>query len=639
MTLHSIEQKIIQFLESSDDININHLGGVSYLYKNVNAICRSKFAPEILKLLADEFHSLNKKEQKQGVSIFITTLEFCNDEFLIQEILNIAFNTNNIIRNSSLKVCLDQSANIEKNSLVRAWLLEAAFRFVLIDKSKRFRLLSNLIEISVDDCPLYLRHASKILGLAYSNWQEPDLIGKLIELKDADLGDDEVWFELGMSYLLNALNSQEHDQALSYFLLAKDHFLKSIEFSGVRPDAEAYYTALLVLTSLTDSKNTLQYEGLIDQMIKSVTIYNAWHISQENSEWVNARNTEMSNWYLLISKLEHLLIHLNEPSWFEPKVVIETYLLNIYTSSRAILKRNKDGGLEKLIQPKIEGSLINEANKIYVLDKWLETQHGSEIEEVGRELKANLLKMKNWHQSETISHSEILEKSKSQLPVDSKTSLDQFIKNCTSASVIEINPVTEQILIKVLKGVESNSSYKVDKVKRGFDILLNQSITFLESRMNGTRKDFERLSYLFENKSLPLEVALQDDLYNYLKGNLINAEITVEKSNVSSGRVDINVSFGTFNFSIEIKRDWKDCSFEAIRSNYLGQGAEYLNTDVKLGFLMVLDLTKKPHGMRSFESNIEVEIIKKDNDPIERAIVVIVVPGNRKKPSEIKIKN
>ena len=53
---------------------------------------------------------------------------------------------------------------------------------------------------------------------------------------------------------------------------------------------------------------------------------------------------------------------------------------------------------------------------------------------------------------------------------------------------------------------------------------------------------------------------------------------------------------------------------------------------------MVLDLTDKSSGMRSIESNVKVEIVKKDNDPIERAIVVIVVPGNRKTPSKIKIK-
>jgi hypothetical protein len=335
--------------------------------------------------------------------------------------------------------------------------------------------------------------------------------------------------------------------------------------------------------------------------------------------------------------LEHLLIHLNEPSWFEPKVVIESYLLNIYTSSRAIFKKRKNGGLEKLIQPKIEGLLINERSKIYVLDKWLETQDISELKDVGLELKSNLEDVKCYHENQSRQHFEKLEQLSSELLPDRKTSLDQFFDNCTSVNLGEINPIIEQLLTKILNGVESNSSYNIDKVKRGFHILLNQSITFLESRMNLTQMDSKRVSYLYQNSPLPKEVALQDDFHDYLIGNLYDANISVEKSNVAGGRVDVSVAFSSFNFSVEIKRDSKDCSFEAIRSKYLGQAAEYLVTDVKLGFLMVLDITDKSSGMRSIESNVKVEIIKKENDPIERAIVVIVVPGNRKTPSKIKI--
>jgi hypothetical protein len=637
MEYNSTDQIIIQLLESDDEIKLNHLGGLDYLCENINVISISKFAPEILTSIISEFDKLSVNEKTLGENILIGIIERCDDEFSIQEILNTILNANKRIRNSCFKVCLTQSANVEKNSLVRAWLLEASFRFALIDKTKRFSLLSILIDISIDDCPVYLRYSSKILGLAYSNWQEQDLIEKLIEISDVNLGVDEVWFELGMSYLLNALNSQEHDKALESFLLAKDHFSKSIELGSERPDAVAYYNALLVLTSLSDKNHTLNYKELINKINEALIIYHAWHVSQEESEWCSARNIEITNWYTLISKLEHLLIHLNEPSWFEPKVVIESYLLNIYTSSRAIFKKRKNGGLEKLIQPKIEGLLINERSKIYVLDKWLETQDISELKDVGLELKSNLEDVKCYHENQSRQHFEKLEQLSSELLPDRKTSLDQFFDNCTSVNLGEINPIIEQLLTKILNGVESNSSYNIDKVKRGFHILLNQSITFLESRMNLTQMDSKRVSYLYQNSPLPKEVALQDDFHDYLIGNLYDANISVEKSNVAGGRVDVSVAFSSFNFSVEIKRDSKDCSFEAIRSKYLGQAAEYLVTDVKLGFLMVLDITDKSSGMESIESNVKVEIIKKENDPIERAIIVIVVPGNRKTPSKIKI--
>lgn len=638
MELNSLDQIIIQLLESDDEVNLNHLGGLNYLYEHIDLISISKFVPEIQKSIICAFEKLNEKEQKLGQNILISIIEQCNDEFSIQEILNTILNASNEIRNFCYKVCLNQSANVEKNSVVRAWLLEASFRFVLIDRTKRFSLLSTLIDISIDDCPMYLRLSSKILGLAYSNWQEQDLIDKLIEIRDTIIGEDEVWFELGMSYLLNALNSQEYEKALESFLLAKNHFAKSIEIGSERPDAEAYYNALLILTSLSDQNNTLDYKKLIKKMSMSLTIYNAWHTSQEENEWVNARNIEITNWYTLVNKLEHLLIHLNEPSWFEPKIVIETYLLNIYTSSRSIFKKKKDGGLEKLIQPKIEGLLINEKSKIYLLYKWIETQDISELKDIGLKLRTNLESVKCYHENQSLHQFENLKQLSSKLPADKKASLNHFFNNCTSVNLGDINPITEQLLREILKGVESNSSYKIERVQRGFHVLLYQSIIFLESRMNFTQMDSKRVSYLYQNLPLPKEVALQDDFHDFLIGNLYDANISVEKSNVAGGRVDVSVAFSSFNFSVEIKRDSKDCSFEAIRSNYLGQAAEYLGTDVKLGFLMVLDLTDKSSGMRSIESNVKVEIVKKDNDPIERAIVVIVVPGNRKTPSKIKIK-
>ena len=638
MEVNSLDQTIIRLLESNDEVNLNHLGGLNYLYVHIDLISISKFVPEILNSIVYEFEKLNEKEQKLGQSILINIIEQCNDEFSIQEILNTILNANKGIRNFCYKVCLNQSANLEKSSIVRAWLLEASFRFVLFDKTKRFSLLSTLIDISIDDCPVFLRHSCKILGLAYSNWQEQDLIEKLIEIKDADLGEDEVWFELGMSYLLDALNSQEYEKALDSFILAKDHFAKSIEIGSERPDAIAYYNTLLILTSLSTHNESRDYKKFIDKISMSLIIYNAWHISQENNEWVNARNTEISNWYTLISKLEHLLLHLNEPSWFEPKIVIETYLLNIYTSSRSIFKKKKDGGLEKLIQPKIEGLLINEKSKIYLLDKWIETQDISELKNIGLQLRTNLEGVKCYHENQSLHQFENLKQLSSKLPADKKASLDHFFNNCTSVNLGEINPITEQLLREILKGVESNSSYKIEKVQRGFHILLYQSIIFLESRMNFTQMDSKRVSYLYQNLPLPMEVTLQDDFHDFLIGNLFDANISVEKSNVAGGRVDVSVAFSSFNFSVEIKRDSKDCSFESIRSKYLGQAAEYLGTDVKLGFLMVLDLTDKSSGIRSMGSNVKVEIVKKDNDPIESAIVVIVVPGNRKTPSKIKIK-
>ncbi|MCP1121436.1 hypothetical protein [Robbsia andropogonis] len=42
---------------------------------------------------------------------------------------------------------------------------------------------------------------------------------------------------------------------------------------------------------------------------------------------------------------------------------------------------------------------------------------------------------------------------------------------------------------------------------------------------------------------------------------------------------------------IEIKREMDDASFDSLASHYAGQTTDYQNVSIRLGFLLVLDLT------------------------------------------------
>lgn len=195
----------------------------------------------------------------------------------------------------------------------------------------------------------------------------------------------------------------------------------------------------------------------------------------------------------------------------------------------------------------------------------------------------------------------------------------------------------EQIFNKCASELIRNDDYKNNMVSFAFNSLLFHSLKFLLLRMNVSKENFKGLNYLFEQDDLPYEYELQNDYFQFMYSNLVDCSTSIEKRDIGSGRVDVYFSFERFNFSVEIKRDWNDCSFEAIRNNYLGQAAEYSNTDIKIGFLLVLDLTKKNSGIKSIEDSVKVEFIKKNVYSDERAIVVLVVPGMRKKPNQVSI--
>jgi hypothetical protein len=637
MVIQSIDKQISEFLKDSKSINTSDLGGIDYLLINIESIYSSRFLPEILKSIINEIEKTSDSERSKCKNILLTSLRFCNDEFSIKEVIHIIeTGASSILKieDSCFLIYLEESKNIDKNSTVRSWFLEAAFRSSLNDKSRRFKLISSLIDISVEDCNEYLRHVSKILGLSYSSWQEEELISKLEEIKDFNKGSDEVWFELGMCYLLNALNSETKEEALQNFILAKDHFKKAVELNSERPDGEAYEACISILLSLGDSQIKIDRNEKLDKITRAITIYNVWHVSENDSIWVSARNTEITNWYILIDKLDKLLIHLAEPSWFEPKIVIEKYLLNIYTASRTILKRNHLGGLEKIIQPKVQNSLNNEANQLFLLDKWITLQDASELGEIGKKLKQeiNLAKFKI---SDTLPNSI---STIAELPNEKQSEFQKFVTNHKNDNTNDVSIHIENIFNNSVPIFSNISDYENEEIKRGFNILFYSSLLFLKSRMDSSKTNFKELSYLFEQKSKPLESELQKDYYQFMLSALLHGNTSVEKSDVASGRVDVHFSYAKFNISAEIKRDWEDCDFDALKTKYLGQASEYSNTDAKLGFLIVLDLTPKPNGVKSIETNVKVEIVEKENDPIKRAIVVIVLPGMRKTPSAIKIK-
>lgn len=635
MEIHIIEKTIIETLKKGKTLSISQFGNVGYLYEYIEVICNSKFSPELVTLLLKSLPSLNRINRAKAEEIISETLNISNDEFVVQSLISAL--DNNIASFYELdETCFDcflkQSANSTKNPIVRAWLLEAAFRGSLRKKSRRFKLLALLIDISTIDDNIYLTYASNILGLSYSIWQEKELKEKLIDIKNAERGNDEVYFELGMCYLLDALESPSEELAFSNFVIAKEYFQETILIGKTRPDAEAYEIIISILLSLRDKIPTINLKESIAKVKKALTIYNAWQNTYKRNDWINARHTEIANWYLLIDKLENLFGHLNEPTWFEPKVVIETYLLNIYTASRSILKRDKLGGLEKIIQPKIQASLIQKSNNLYAFEKWLKSQKNEELGIIGEDLKREIESSKEGVKRlifNVIPSTQKLEK-------QDLSRLEIFIANYKAHQSNEISPKVEEIFEECAKVLGSNKDYQKEEISFFFNILLFLSLRFLESRMDATRLNFPNLKYLFKQKFKPKEDLLQDDYHNFIKGNLFDGNISLEKSDVASGRVDVYFTKGNLNLSAEIKRDWTDCSFEALRKNYMGQAAEYSNTGIKLGFLIVLDLTPKPNGIRSIESNVKVEVVIKKGDPIERHIVVIVVPGMKETPSKIK---
>jgi len=650
MSLHPMEEILVNALTEGRTITLNDLGGILAFKAHGKTLAESRFMDEFLSIILESSQGFSKKEKTILEKFISLCLKTATDGIVIQSAINCLEKYRPLtkkIEDRCFKVTLQEAQNRKKLPITRAWNLEGAFRFSVNAPERRFQLLAYLVALPVEDKTEYLRHAAKIIGLANTFWPDSALVSVLERLTTNEQGTDEAYFELGLATLANALDAESYDAAGKQFKQAREFFQKSIEEREERPDAEAFHAAISILLAFGQDNLKENYSNNLERLKKAVHIYNIWHESDVN--WMSARKTEMVNWHTLAIKLDALAEYLNEPSWFEPTVVIEQSLLNIYTASRTILKRSRNGGLEAILQPTIKAKLIENSSQLYAFQKWLERQSSDNLGDIGRDLWREINNLKEETRPGKKEGTALdfklavpTDKLVGNVPHKEKQSVEKFFEDTCTMQKKNISPVLERILHTCISKLSDIKDYQDSNTSLMFNSILFQSLFFLKIRMDMTVRNNSRLKYLFNfgsNEALPKEEDLQIDYYEFMEGNIAAGDIRVEVSDISGGRVDVYFSFGAVRFIAEIKRELKDCSFASLRNKYIAQALEYQNTNVKLGFLLVLDLTEKNNGAGDIEDHIRVETIKSTNRSSDRAIVIIRVPGMRKVPSLVKSTN
>lgn len=194
---------------------------------------------------------------------------------------------------------------------------------------------------------------------------------------------------------------------------------------------------------------------------------------------------------------------------------------------------------------------------------------------------------------------------------------------------IELSLKEQELFEKVKAEVASDQDYRAD-VQMRFDRALLLIIKFVRLRIDEMRARQPYLASFSDRADAPKEVALQLDLLAYLSAS---GSIEIERSSVSSGRADLYIPETGFRFVIEVKRLLDNWDGEL--ESFIAQTAAYQQTDVRLGFLAVLDLTEREPGTPHF-SNCIFTRLRTFPDSDVRRVVVVRVPGNKSTPSQQK---
>jgi hypothetical protein len=647
--MHPVEAKLYSCLEAGEAPSVSGLGGIKAIFEGAGALGLSPLMPECLSAVLQYWPSAAQDEQALAEEIVRILLDTSSLDFALMEAIDVLDSSRPLPGEADETCFTTLLAKAGKNQcgvsgLARSAGLEGAFRWALSNRRWQLRLLDFLLGLECNDDPDFLRHAARIAGIAYSHWRERDLLQKLIQMTNVDSSRVDASFELGMAFIADALDAPGHEAAHTLIEQAKAWLTESILASDANPEARLYIECLQLLTNYGNGKDGELLANLRDQVCANLFELTAWHLDDNSPSWLGARHTEAVCWSALANTLTVLAERLDEVSWWEPSVVVEQYVLAAYTAGRSILNRRHDGGIEKLIRPRITGSIARQAGQAYAVRTWLKLNSNHEWAD---EAKALLNKIDETLTQERTSRNpsgaataELMVAAlikKSQIPQSAKECLLEVISNAILLQLDNLTASESEVIEKCRETVQKHPDHRDNpRGQRLFDTVLLWIVRFLSNRLEITKQDDPTVAYLFERDelNLPHENELQDDFFRWLWTNAAGSDL--EPTNLGGGRADIRLKSGSERLVIEVKRELSDCSFEALSACYASQTSDYQNVSIRLGFLLVLDLTAFDNkGTPHITSLIQTKAIQRAGEEVSRMITMIKIPGRRMRPSDL----
>jgi hypothetical protein len=508
----------------------------------------------------------------------------------------------------------------------------------------QLRMLDFLLGLTKDDDREFLRHAAKIIGVAYAHWREDALIQKLREITAVDSANADASFELGMANLVQGLNSPDHDGALVRFREAQDWFTKAWQMPAGSADARLYSECLQLLNAYRTGTEVAQLKEGCERLKSSVFELTAYQGAQGQPSWIGARHEEAMSWSSLASTLAAVAGDLEEASWWEPAVVVENHILAAYAASRTILRRGSNGSLDSLIRPRIEAALARHEGQAYHLKAWLRRNPAhlnasdairlirevDQLFEGGRESRNPFEAVAGGSPVAALID-------KASLPEATKRVLIEVISNASSLQIDNLTLAECDVIEACRNIVQTHSDHRSNiQGRRLYDAVLLWTVRFLSNRLDISQKDDPTVGYLFEKPdgSLAHEGELQADYFRWLATAASSSDL--EPTNIGGGRADVRLRYSNERIVIEVKRELVDASFDALAAWYAGQTTDYQNVGIRLGFLLVLDLSiEEREGTPHLTTLFQSRIMPRAEEDVPRVVTIVKVPGRRKRPSDL----
>lgn|GEM_PF-3617174 len=620
--------------------SIEELGGEEFIWTEADKLNTSNVFPEIVEILLNDFNLIN---DRNNFNKFILDGLKNNNHFQVfDDAINIILVEEDKIKNifpdiADILISKIKIRNSDQEAFISSSALNAGVQLALKKYINKHRILAELTDIKDNENPIFARKAIRLIGVCFENWKELDLIESLNRILYIEETNSDVYYELGMTNILQAFESTSEDLLICKLQKAKEYLIQSINNDEERLDAEIYNKVIDIFLSLKNISSIELLNSYVDELDKLIDIRHKWLFNTDES-WLTPRYTSEIEWLRLSLEIKDLIEHIKKDSPSEPWLLLER-MINVFKSSRSVKLRSSVLDLSKIIEPEINSQLINFQSTRDGLIKWLKSDYiKSEYKEESNSLLNKIITFQKKNipdltklNNPLLNPYELLGLKEGELSNDEILLLSKYNEGLGIAGFSNI--VLDSIYKDIIEQL-NNTKFFTGSIKHNFCTIFGQLLKFLASRANiGNRG---RYKYLFDQNAVENDLA--DDLKDFLDGGIYYGKVHSEVRDVSGGRVDLYINFQGYNFVAELKREFNDVSRENLRKEYEAQVGTYQACGLNLSFLIVLDLTPKNAGLSSILSNVWLDVIphQKEGD-LEKNIVVICIPGNKTSPSKTKL--
>lgn len=634
--MQPLEETMVDLLERGERLTASHFGGVDALISNGRDIIASPFGAEFLSALVSE--EPPSKSFDAVAALAAEIILAAEDDIGLNEMLDTASQAHHL-GDAAARRLFEGLVSKTFDRRLPASFRTAALRGALLFASGSSQRLAKLAgELSYHGCQddlYFMAHAVRIAGLLYAN--EPssglrDLISESLSIPEVA---DQSHFELGMIAFRDAADETSLDEVALNLAAAQSHFTAALEQRSSRHDAAAFGAAIGVLRAFYDGTEVSDLEtasAVVGEAASNFYSYNA----SEGWEFDRGRAVQVAALTSVSRKVAALSSSLTDPTWLDGAAKIENELVEAYCANRSVLGGNPDGGLGVILRPRIERGVGSNPHLAGMVQLWLTRFAGAPptgLEPLAQVVAGALDTSRSFTEATSGQPSfvAVIGRLRSSDAAGAEE-LATAIEQSAMADAAHTSDNIKRLLAEIGTSFDGLVDFQGDARAR-FLMIVWKLLLFIEHRLDSTAAQDPGGAYLFRRpgETKPLEKHLQADILAFLRRTKI--PVGDEIRGVGGGRADVEVKIDRHRFIIEVKRELSDGSFENIMLSYGGQAKTYQATNVKLGFLFVLDLSKTARSTPDIENCIQIRRGVLFGDDIDRGMVLLRMPGNRIPPS------